>query len=108
MKYAIREFMCPKRTPIESISNCSECHFVKAYNKFCDKDDLPYCGRPLLEHKIHEIIKELKGIRITKNYVEYIIYNDNDGYKKRVILWHLVKGYKFIGESGILQEEMDI
>lgn len=111
MKYAIKEFMCPKKEPINLITKCSQCPFVKAYNNFCDKDDLPYCGRsPIGEHVICEIIKELKNVRITRDFINYIINNDNEGYKKRVVLWHLAKGYKYIGEAEnkVTQEEMDV
>lgn len=111
MKYDLDEFMCPKGQPNRSILKCSECHFVKAYNKFCYKDDLPYCGRsPITERIICETIKGLKNTEITRDFIDYIIFNNNDGYKKRVVLWHLVKGYKYIGEGEniFLQEEFEV
>lgn len=111
MKYDIIEFMCPKKQPINRISLCSECCFEKAYKKLCDEESLPFCGRsPIGEHVIHEIIKKLKGNKITKEFIIFIVHNDDEGYKKRVALWHLAKGYKVIGEEEpeIIQEEMDI
>lgn len=100
----IIELQCPNN--FGKISLCRNCKFELASRKITHDIDGP-CGiSPGIgsdEFIIRDFIEKHKGEKV-ENIIHVVT-----GLQLRIVLWHAIKGYLYIGKEFILiQEELDI
>lgn len=105
MSYNIKEFVCP------DLEDCGHCEFVLAYKKFFNTNNFIGCGTIANIINIKKDIQKHKGEKITNGFFNKTnLLFEGGASLRRIALWHLTKGYTYIGEGEktIIQEEMDI
>lgn len=106
MIYNIKEFFCP-----EPLGTCDYCKFKLAYRNFFNTEKFIGCGTITHIVNIKKEIQKHKGEKITNDFFNKTNTLFEEGASlRRIALWHLTKGYTYIGEGEktIIQEEMEI
>jgi len=106
MNYNIEEFLCP-----QPLGSCEHCNFRLAYKKFFNKEKFIGCGTITNRTNIKEEIQKHKGEKITNDFfIKTNALLEGGAFLRRIALWHLTKGYTYIGEEEkrIIQEELDV